>query len=84
MSTFHIERNAPSKATAIPSIAEPALLTEREAATYLGMSVRTLQDRRVRGGGCPYIKLGMSVRYRRTDLDAWIESNLRHHTSEGR
>lgn len=40
------------------------LLTEAEAAELRRQSVRTLQAERVRGGGCPFVKLGRSVRYR--------------------
>lgn len=59
------------------------LLTEQEAADLLAISVRTLQDQRLRGGGCPYVKLSRSVRYRADDLAAYIEASRRHHTSEG-
>ena len=60
------------------------LLTEQEAADFLAVAVRTLQDKRVRGGGCPYVKIGRLVRYRMEDLTAFIEAGRRSHTSEGR
>lgn len=48
------------------------LLSERETATYLGpVSVRTLQDWRVRGTGPAYTKLGRRVAYDVADLDAF-------------
>lgn len=60
------------------------LLNEREAAAHLGVSIRTLQDKRLRGGGPRFVKIFRSVKYRRADLDAFVEANLRNHTSEGR
>lgn len=60
--------------------ADPAvgddLLTENEAARLRRQSVRTLQAERLRGVGCTYVKLGRSVRYRRADVQAFIEANL--------
>jgi hypothetical protein len=48
-------------------------LSEREAATYLGpISIRTLQDWRVRGIGPAYTKLGKRVAYDVVDLDAYV------------
>jgi len=57
------------------------LLTEVEAAQVRNQSVRTLQAERLRGG-CPYVKLGRSVRYRRGDLLEFIKSNVRTSTSD--
>lgn len=59
------------------------LMPESTAAEFLGISHRTLQNWRVRGGGPPYIKVaGKTVRYRFRDLLAWIEGSIRRHTSE--
>lgn len=58
------------------------LLTETEAAQLRGQSVRTLQAERVRGGGCPFVKLGRSVRYRRSDVLQFIESRIKASTSQ--
>jgi Helix-turn-helix domain len=40
------------------------LLTQREAATLLRLSERTLERLRVTGAGPVYVKAGRSVRYR--------------------
>lgn len=49
------------------------LLTEREASAYLGpITVRTLQDWRVRGLGPAYTKLGRRVAYSPDSLDDFI------------
>jgi len=50
---------------------------EREAARYLGVSGAALRLWRARGEGPRYFKAGLKlVRYRRADLDLWIESRL--------
>ncbi|WP_315701860.1 MULTISPECIES: helix-turn-helix domain-containing protein [unclassified Bradyrhizobium] len=61
---------------------EADLLTEIEAAQLRRQSVRTLQAERVRGGGCPFVKLGRSVRYRRADVLTFIAANLKASTSQ--
>ena len=58
--------------TELPS---PRLLSEREASAHLGpVSVRTLQDWRVRGIGPAYTKLGRRVAYAVADLEAFMAS----------
>jgi hypothetical protein len=57
------------------------LLTEIEAALLRGQSVRTLQAERLHGGGCPFVKLGRSVRYRRSDVLQFIEARVRTSTT---
>jgi hypothetical protein len=65
-----------------------SLLTEAEAARFLGYSVRALQNWRTRGGldpesrGPRYIGRRRAVRYRRRDLIAWAEANLLEHSSQ--
>ena len=61
---------------------ENDLLTEAEAARLRRQSIRTLQAERVRGGGCPFVKLGRSVRYRRADVLRFIEANVKASTSQ--
>ncbi len=46
-------------------------LSTREAAHYLGLSVRTLNRYRVSGDGPVFHRFGGRVRYRRDDLDGW-------------
>jgi hypothetical protein len=52
------------------------LLTTVEAAEYLRLSPRTLEDMRVTGNGPRYFKLGPGKRskvvYRKEDLELWI------------
>jgi predicted DNA-binding transcriptional regulator AlpA len=57
------------------------LLTEKQAAKYIGMSRSFLRQSRMDGNrnnrtpGPPWIQVGSrSIRYRVEDLDEWIES----------
>lgn len=59
------------------------ILNTKEAARYVRLGKPTLERFRISGGGPRYCKLGGAVRYRRVDLDAWIESRLVQSTSEG-
>jgi len=54
-----------------------ALLTESEYARLIKRSVASVRRDRVLGQGCAYVKLGALVRYRREDVRAYIELNLR-------
>lgn len=52
-------------------------LAPRQAAKYIGVSEAALRLWRSHGGGPRYFRAGEKlVRYRRTDLDSWIESRL--------
>ena len=59
-----------------------ALLTEREVASYFRLSVRTLQNWRVTGGGPEFIKLGARVLYSRERITAFLEDCQRVSTSD--
>ncbi len=51
------------------------LLKEAEAAEVLGIQPQTLSAWRCRGvNSLPFVKVGRAVRYRRSDLEAWMES----------
>ena len=57
------------------------LLYTVEAAFLLGLSPRTLEALRLRGGGPPYIQVTpKAVRYRRRD--AWLDARQRVSTSD--
>jgi hypothetical protein len=58
------------------------LLNQKLAALYLGVSTRTMEGWRLRGGGPLYSKLGSCVRYRLGDLDAFVDGQTRSHTSQ--
>jgi len=59
------------------------LLNTQQAASYLGVSKAFLERDRWAGARVPFIKIGSrAVRYRATDLEAYIESRIKHSTSE--
>ena len=58
------------------------ILNTKEAAAYVRLGKPTLERFRISGDGPKYCKLGGAVRYRKTDLDAWLESRLTSSTSE--
>ena len=57
------------------------VLTEKEAAKYIGMSrsflcmVRMNGHREGRTKGPAFMNLGRSIRYHKNDLDAWLNKN---------
>lgn len=64
------------------------LLTDPEAATYLGVSISFLRQGRMEGRrnnrspGPPFIRMGSkAIRYDLQDLDAWLAAN-RHEVAQ--
>jgi excisionase family DNA binding protein len=49
------------------------LLTEEELARYLKVTVRTVRNWRAEGTGPRPLRAGRGVRYRRRDVDEWLE-----------
>lgn len=49
-------------------------ITEREAALFLGWSVKTLQNRRWKGLPPQFLRLGRCIRYRVSDLRAYLDA----------
>lgn len=65
--------------------AERVLLDTAEAAAYVRLAASTLEKRRVTGlNSPPYIQTVArgAVRYRISDLDAWLDARTYHNTSE--
>jgi predicted DNA-binding transcriptional regulator AlpA len=48
------------------------LLSDREVAMLTGRARSSLQKDRSYGGGIPFIRLGRLIRYRSSDVDAYI------------
>lgn len=68
----------------MPDIADvkERMLRTKEAAAYCGSSASTFEKLRLTGDGPVFVKLGSRVVYRLSDLDTWIQSNLRRSTSD--
>lgn len=66
-----------------PETSPPLLMTEKEAAQFLGFSVRTLQKWRVTGNGPFFVRASArAIRYQRPDLKRWVEERRRASTSD--
>jgi helix-turn-helix protein len=55
----------------------PDFYSEAEVAKRSGLSVRTLQGWRQKGGGPPAVKAGRRVLYSRLDFEAWLAAHSR-------
>lgn len=66
-----------------PDLASDLHIGEKEAAEFLGISPRTLQGYRLKGGGPKYRKIGNRlVRYKVQDLIEWSDANKKENTSQ--
>jgi predicted DNA-binding transcriptional regulator AlpA len=63
---------------------QPLAVDTEGAAAITTISVSTLEKKRVRGDGPPYVKVGKSVRYLVSDLQAYLASQRVASTSQQR
>ena len=76
-----VECNSKAKTmTRTPLI--PLFLTEDQTAERLGISKRTLQKKRLEGGGIPYHKMWGCVRYAVADIERFEAETRRASTSD--
>lgn len=61
---------------------ESDLVTPDVLAKKLGKSKAALAQWRYLGLGPKFVKLGRNVRYRATDVDAWLDAQTRQCTGE--
>lgn len=73
-----LEHNAKERAT----MSKEKLIDDGELAAVLNIPVRTLRNFRYRGGGPKFVKIGASVRYLMSDVDAWLNANKKETTSQ--
>ena len=66
----------------LPMNAPSNLVPVEAASQHVGLSVSTLNKRRVFGGGPVFLKLGRRVVYDLADLDAWLATKRRRSTSD--
>jgi len=50
-----------------------ALLNPKDLAAYLDIPLATLYDWRSKGVGPPGIRVGKHIRYRRSDVESWLD-----------
>ncbi|MFN3700451.1 MAG: helix-turn-helix transcriptional regulator [Alphaproteobacteria bacterium] len=58
------------------------LIPEPDAANILGVSISWMQRSRHTGEGPPYVKIKHAVRYRESDIEAFIEARIKTSTSD--
>ncbi|MCX7298080.1 MAG: DNA-binding protein [Hyphomicrobiales bacterium] len=63
-------------------MSDTELLTTAEYAQLRRCSLRTLDRERANRCGCPYVRLGGRVFYRRNDIESYIETLVRRHDGE--
>jgi predicted DNA-binding transcriptional regulator AlpA len=61
-------------------VTPPVLLSPKQAARLLNLSVSWLPKRRLAGDGPPYVKLGGAVRYAEGSLQQWMKGQQRTST----
>ena len=66
----------------VSPIVSPAALRTPEAAAYLNVQSSTLEQWRWNGRGPRFSKLGRAVRYRQSDLDAFLDARVFRNTTE--
>lgn len=65
------------------NVAPSGLTTPRDAAVYIGVKINTLAVWRMTNRyGLPFVKLGKVIRYRKSDLDKWIDENVSTNRAE--
>ena len=77
----HLDRRAASLIAAGEGPADDLLTTEA-LAEWLGTSTQFLEIGRCKEYGPRFIKIGSRVRYRRSDVLAWLDERTRARTGE--
>jgi excisionase family DNA binding protein len=57
------------------------LLTQQQLADELEVSLRTLERWRQQGKGPAFLRVGRSPRYRRADIEAWLDKQRQPRSS---
>jgi predicted DNA-binding transcriptional regulator AlpA len=59
-------------------MAELTTVDTKAAAARIGLAAGTLRNMRIRREGPAHAKIGRAVRYRVSDLDAWLAARIVH------
>jgi hypothetical protein len=68
-----------NRGTETLDMSELELLTAAEYARLRRCSLRTLDRERANHSGCPYVRLGGRIYYRRGDIELYIETLVQRH-----
>lgn len=82
--THHLDRRVQQIVSALEARgAQDDLLSTRDLATWLGVSVQWLEIGRHRGYGPQFIRVtGRIIRYKRSDVLAWLDERAHRCTAE--
>ena len=58
-----------------------SLLSDRDVERITGRARSTLQKDRVSGSGIPFIRIGRLVRYRQSDVSAYLDALPAHYST---
>ena len=72
LSRAAVETTPPIKSETRPHL--PEMMNERQVAELLNMSVASVRRWRLFRRGPKFVKIGSAVRYRREDLETWLDS----------
>jgi predicted DNA-binding transcriptional regulator AlpA len=67
-----INNPPPAKPTSLSK--QPEMLTEKQVADHLNVSVSLLRRWRLLRNGPKFVKIGRAVRYKRGDVETWMDS----------
>lgn len=84
MNKFDMEGYEPLPIADDPLAEFPPLMTPKQVAATGIKTVNTLMSDRYQGVGLPFIKVGRSVRYRKSDVLNYIEGHVYNSTREAR
>jgi predicted DNA-binding transcriptional regulator AlpA len=74
--------NVQSITTASPLPFRSGIMDSAQLAEFLTNKKNTIEGWRIKGIGPKYIKIGRLVRYRISDVEEWLESQVRSSTSQ--
>jgi hypothetical protein len=77
LESFRRRRRVAPVARKREAVPDAELMTAEEFARFCRCSLRTLDRERATGRGCPYVRLGARILYRRPDAERYIEENVR-------
>jgi hypothetical protein len=78
---FDIKNSQMDKVRQFDDAPDGALFDQKIVAAKLDVSTAQLEKLRWAGGGVPFVKLGRSVKYRKTDVLEFIEARVCRSTS---
>lgn len=77
-----VSKNKKPNKSNFADLPDEQYIDEKMASEFLGISPRTLQGYRVKGGGPEFLKMPKAVRYMKAQLLEWATKNKKENTSQ--